>query len=408
MAGTPRLGGVVGRYVKDEGIQKLLNIHGLDVSENRMVTFRHGEVTKTMPVYILSMDTDKEKKRMKRIADKYYAHFGFDVNNKDKIYDLIFSVTTKQMFKNEAGDDMRDEYKSIIDGHTLSYITLNEISQYISLLSFLVNMLNSGYDRALFMENDINFIPTIHNNIADKNNNYKEIPWTRAPSTPDKSGGLEYDAKTFQSKMATTLDAYDKLNLNGHLLQVGSILSTTKYDLKGVDLSLEHTIQEPYCAMGNHAVIITKAGAEKLLIDMIPIWTRSDATIHFTKGIVRHEIIPNLIGQEFLWDVFKDMGGSSLGADYGIIKKGLNMNICLADFSTYERWHYKWGGMTAGLIGGSAGAGVGYAIYNAFHGQKVKSKTKTKKAKNNKKKSLSRKSRRKGKKKRTKSKRSRR
>ena len=48
---------------------------------------------------------------------------------------------------------------------TPRYMTLRELSHYVSILAFLWSVVENGHDRAFLLEDDFNFIPIVDNSV---------------------------------------------------------------------------------------------------------------------------------------------------------------------------------------------------------------------------------------------------
>ena len=256
-----------------------------------------------VPVYILSMS----EKRMQRLKDDYGQDY-FNGHDLDKLH---FPVTSYKEFSDVAelperavrvphlNRTISQKYRHILKPGVWKYMHWAEISHHISFLSFCFHMLNKGYKRAFFFEDDINFIPVIDNRVFDKTTK-KLMQWSDVPNEPDASRArFEWTGKEFQKKLVNTLLAFDASGDAVDLMWLGSAFGTTKFHsyIEAADIEDTHLVVKPTCAVGLHGIMVTNSGARKIIEKTVPIHARTDTSIHYADLEFR-EITPNLVGQE--------------------------------------------------------------------------------------------------------------
>ena len=398
---TEKINEMIKERMTEAQIQLVTKYWTEEMGKNRLIYFGDGV---RLPVYMLSQQTEKENKRRADIINLYKHHLadGLEPLNDDKMNDIVWPVITVADFAtpqtarmgNRA--DVNPLYKDLWDTEAISNV---ERSHGLSFLSFLLHVIHEGHEAALFMENDINFIPIVDNHVWSHRDK-KKIPWDDIEKNPQDNKNYEYSANEFRSRF---VNAVKGLNFKEEdVVYIGGALGNGDFQHKAENID-ETVVVDAVCTMGTHALIVTQIGAQKLVNAMIPLKYRTDSAIFMAKNVKRIETVPYLIGQELLWDVFKEFGGSTIASNYGALRHFIKHRLCSAKLAEADRiissTAFK---ASAATVGGLAALSAAGAIGRSIGRNDKKEKGKKKKKSNqNRSKSISKKRRLRRKKSRT-------
>ena len=140
----------------------------------------HSRVV-TLPTYVLTTDTPSGSARRARIAEDYGPHFGLPEDGawgRLEWERLWFYAVPPDLFADQDGDSQRYKIKAEFDRAFAAgverYLTLSELSHYVSILAFLWSVVANGHERAFLLEDDFNFIPIVDNSVFQKG---ALVPW---------------------------------------------------------------------------------------------------------------------------------------------------------------------------------------------------------------------------------------
>ena len=267
----------------------------------------------TLPTYVLTTDTPSGSARRARIGEDYGPHFGLPEDGawgRLEWERLWFYAVPPDLFADQDGDSQRYKIKAEFDRAFAAgverYLTLSELSHYVSILAFLWSVVADGHEHAFLLEDDFNFIPIVDNSVFQKG---ALVPWTEvATPVEDAQRQYGYSAEDFQARFVNSIRQLDEQAPRPELLYVGSLYGTTdNIDLASrpeVDTEERSFAVQPRCVAGTHALVVSSSGARKLLHALAPVWLRVDAALH-RAPVVAAELVPNLVGQGAYWNVFK-------------------------------------------------------------------------------------------------------
>ena len=280
----------------------------------------------------------------------YFIHTCFD--------DIFFDVTKYTSFTVNSGTDfkLKTEHLEIAKNKTIDRIKCVELSHTMSFLAFCVSVLMNGYDRALFMEDDINFMRMQDDRVLGRKG---IIEWDENDALQKAIETHEQTASEFRERFSNALTLCDEIKPQREIIYVGSGFGQkNKMVLKEGDKNKDHSdVVEPSCAFTLHAVIVTKEAARKFLSCLFPIWYSTDVMVHFCKG-ARAEFFPNLISKDIFWEVWKGEKSSSMPIDRWKYDKAIELmkaNKCTPDIDQSK--HYM---KDIGMATGAAVAGLGF------------------------------------------------
>jgi len=302
-------------------------------------------------VYVLSMDDAEGQRRWGRLKRKYGQHFGVAPDEWDRLW---FRPVTRDAFVDQEDSQgrytLKPAFKSSFVPGVERVLMIPEVSQYLSFVAFLFDFVQTGAERAVFLEDDFNFIPIVDNQVY----NGSLVPWSEIASDVDEAAkAYEYSPAEFRNRVSMSLQRW--ASSGEDVLYLGSLFETTKTSLD--DLREAQLLRVPSCAMGLHGIVVSRTAARKLLTGMVPIWTRSDAAIHLVPQLRRREAVPGIVGQNKYWEVYKARSYSSLNdvaawqSRYKaiILRSCAEMGVCTADLVSVEWYAAVWGRTIASI-----------------------------------------------------------
>merc|ERR1712216_253895 len=296
-------------------------------------------------VYILSMDDAEGQRRWDHLKRRYGRHFRLAPDDWDRLW---FRPVTKDSFVEHVDSQgrytLKPSFRKIFVPGVERVLLIPEVSHYLSFIAFLFDFVQTGAERAVFLEDDFNFIPVVDNHVY----NGSLVPWSElGPKIDEAADVYEYSPSEFRSRISSSLKRWAASEKD--ILYLGSLFQTTKTSLD--DLRESQLLRTPPCAMGSHGIVMTNSAARKLLAGMVPIWTRTDAAIHLVPSLRRSEVVPGIVGQNKYWEVYKATSYSSLndvgtweGRYKGIfLRSCADFGVCTADLVPVEWYAVVWG-----------------------------------------------------------------
>jgi hypothetical protein len=331
------------------GLKNLVKDIWTDAGVNRTLSFTDVNRTGStdLPVYFLT-DTVSGKKKRKRLVHQYAEYFGLD-NETDRWQSLWFPVVEPEIFLRDNVDgsfSVKERYADMIYPGAPLVLSKSELSHYVSFIVFLWDLLANSHDRAFFIEDDINFIPIVDHRVL---NDSHLVEWNEVDRDVNKAAlKYGYTPEDFRTRLVRSIRNMDNLTNSGgvdaDVVYVGSLYGTGAHYEIGKETGVfqrDRCLRTvPTCAVGTHALIVTNAGAKKLLYQMVPIWTRTDSAIYHVTDLTRLELVPNLIGQDKYWEVYHGLAKSSLKSTVGLsaflTRLQLSFGLCTASLMPLE------------------------------------------------------------------------
>ena len=294
-----------------------------------------------MPCYVLSMRKDSD--RMQKLSDLYATHFG---RTKEDFGDLWSPVLKYTEFTTEkdAERTLKPEWTDLVDEHTSIYLAWAEISHYLSFSRVCYDIVVNNYDRAMFLEDDFNLIPMLDSKVVDRDG--KVMAWKDVPENVDEAREpFDTDKTTFETRMQAALQENEAYVRAGNdapdVLFLGSCFGRKRRGTVGKIWNRHGASidRKPECIVATHAQIISNSGARRWLETAFPAKYRTDSQLHGSL-LTKHEVIPNIIGQEVFFEVFKPSTQKRSTIDngnYKCLKVAYNNKLCLANQQNVER-----------------------------------------------------------------------
>lgn len=331
------------------GLKNLVRDVWSDAGVNRTLRFSDANMSGStdLPLYFLTDAVGGREKR-DRLMQKYAAYFGLD-NQTDRWRSLWFPVVEPEVFLEDRADGSfasKERYADMLYPGTQMVLSKSELSHYVSFILFLWDLLANSHDRAFFIEDDINFIPIVDHRVLKDG---KLVEWDQVDPDVNKAAlKYGYAPEEFRTRLVRSIRHMDsKMNTSGvdaDIVYVGSLYGTGAHYEIGKETGVferDRCLRTvPTCAVGTHALIVTNAGAKKLLYQMVPIWTRTDSAIYHVKDLTRLELVPNLIGQDKYWEVYQGVAKSTLKSTVGLsaflTRMQLQFGLCTASLMPLE------------------------------------------------------------------------
>ena len=121
----------------------------------------------TLPVYRLSMAKDSQ--RMKMAMGRYLAQLGCTTQQFQRLWSPVLQYAEFSSQQQGTGKTrhLNDGWDSLVDKNASNYLAWAEISQYLSFSRVCLDIVQNKHRRALFMEDDFNFIPMLDSHVFD-------------------------------------------------------------------------------------------------------------------------------------------------------------------------------------------------------------------------------------------------